>query len=113
MWMGKEAFGNIYRYMIRYMDRYQGTAYKMLFTAHITKPLNLAEKTEVLERVRSLLQDSLRNSDIMMQIGENHFFLLLPEINEYNVERVINRINIAWENDEYHGYSILNEQQQD
>ncbi len=107
MWMGKEAFGNIYRYMIRYMDRYQGTAYKMLFTAHITKPLNLAEKTEVLERVRSLLQDSLRNSDIMMQIGENHFFLLLPEINEYNVERVINRINIAWENDEYHGLANL------
>ncbi len=107
MWMGKEAFGNIYRYMIRYMDRYQGTAYKLLFTAHITKQLNLAEKTEVLERVRSLLQDSLRNSDIMMQIGENHFFLLLPEINEYNVERVINRINIAWENDEYHGLANL------
>lgn len=107
MWMGKEAFGNIYRYMIRYMDRYQGTAYKLLFTAHITKQLSLAEKTEVLERVRSLLQDSLRNSDIMMQIGENHFFLLLPEINEYNVERVINRINIAWENDEYHGLANL------
>lgn len=107
MWMGKEAFGNIYRYMIRYMDRYQGTAYKLLFTAHITKQLNLAEKTEILERVRSLLQDSLRNSDIMMQIGENHFFLLLPEINEYNVERVINRINIAWENDEYHGLANL------
>lgn len=107
MWMGKEAFGNIYRYMIRYMDRYQGTAYKLLFTAHITKQLNLAEKTEVLERIRSLLQDSLRNSDIMMQIGENHFFLLLPEINEYNVERVINRINIAWENDEYHGLANL------
>ena len=107
MWMGKEAFGNIYRYMIRYMDRYQGTAYKLLFTAHITKQLNLAEKTEVLERVRSLLQDSLRNSDIMMQIGENHFFLLLPEINEYNVERVINRINIACENDEDHGLANL------
>ena len=43
----------------------------------------------------------------MMQIGENHFFLLLPEINEYNVERVINRINIAWENDEYHGLANL------
>lgn len=107
MWMGKEAFGNIYRYMIRYMDRYQGTAYKLLFTAHITKPLTQVEKTEVLERVRELLQDSLRNSDIMMQIGENHFFLLLPEINEYNVERVINRIHLAWENDEYHSFATL------
>ena len=107
MWMGKEAFGNIYRYMIRYMDRYQGTAYKLLFTANIVKPLKPAERTEVIERVRELLQDSLRNSDIMMQIGENHFFLLLPEINEYNVERVINRINIAWNNDDYHEFANL------
>lgn len=102
MWMGREAFGNIYRYMIRYMDRYQGTAYKLLFTGHIlVDNLAQAERTEILEHVRELLQDSLRNSDIMMQIGENHFFLLLPEINQYNVERVIERINKAWSRDEY------------
>lgn len=102
MWMGREAFGNIYRYMIRYMDRYQGTAYKLLFTAHlIPEKLGLAERTEIMEHVRELLQDSLRNSDIMMQIGENHFFLLLPEINLYNVERVIERIKKSWSRDEY------------
>ena len=26
MWMGKEAFGNVYRYMMRYMNRYSGQA---------------------------------------------------------------------------------------
>ena len=102
MWMGREAFGNIYRYMIRYMDRYRGTAYKLLFTARILPGrLSPAEKTEMIERVRELLQDSLRNSDVMMQIGQNHFFLLLPEITEYNVERVIERIQRSWAEGEY------------
>lgn len=102
MWMGREAFGNIYRYMIRYMDRYQGTAYKLLFTGRVTPgKFTPVERLEMMDHVRALLQESLRNSDIMMQIGENHFFLLLPEINEYNVERVIERIFKSWRNDKY------------
>lgn len=102
MWMGREAFGNIYRYMIRYMDRYSGTAYKLLFTGHVPPgKYTPAERLDMMDHVRALLQDSLRNSDIMMQIGENHFFLLLPEINEYNVERVIERINRSWRENKY------------
>ena len=102
MWMGREAFGNIYRYMIRYMDRYQGTAYKLLFTGHVPPgKYTPAERLDMMDHVRALLQDSLRNSDIMMQIGENHFFLLLPEINEYNVERVIERIHRSWQDDPF------------
>ena len=89
MWMGKEAFGNVYRYMIRYMDRYRGTAYKMLFTAKfIPKDLSESEKEKIMLSLRELLQESLRNSDIMMQIGDNHFFLMLPEISDYNVNSV-------------------------
>ena len=108
MWMGREAFGNIYRYMIRYMDRYQGTAYKFLFTAQIPQTMfSVTQRVEIIERVRELLQDSLRNSDIMMQIGENHFFLLLPEISAYNVERVIERIQASWSKDEYSKYVTL------
>ena len=51
--------------------------------------------------LRKILQESLRNSDILMQIGENHFFLMLPEINDYNVDRVIKRIMNSWEHDEF------------
>ncbi|MCR5604668.1 MAG: response regulator [Lachnospiraceae bacterium] len=102
MWMGREAFGNIYRYMIRYMDRYRGTAYKLLFTARfVHSQLPAAERMEIIEHFRELLQNSLRNSDVMMQIGENHFFLLLPEITEYNVERVIDRIRKSWSAGDY------------
>lgn len=104
MWMGKEAFGNVYRYMIRYMDRYRGTAYKMLFTARfLPKDLSESEKEKIMVSLRELLQESLRNSDIMMQIGENHFFLMLPEISDYNVGRVTERVMHSWKNNEYSG----------
>ena len=104
MWMGKEAFGNVYRYMIRYMDRYRGTAYKMLFTARfIPKDLSQSEKEKIMISLRELLQESLRNSDIMMQIGDNHFFLMLPEISDYNVGRVTERVIHSWKNNEYSG----------
>ena len=104
MWMGKEAFGNVYRYMIRYMDRYRGTAYKMLFTAKfIPKDLSESEKEKIMISLRELLQESLRNSDIMMQIGDNHFFLMLPEISDYNVSRVTERVMRSWKNNEYSG----------
>ncbi len=104
MWMGKEAFGNVYRYMIRYMDRYRGTAYKMLFTARfIPKDLSQSEKEKIMISLRELLQESLRNSDIMMQIGDNHFFLMLPEISDYNVGRVTERVMHAWKNNQFSG----------
>ena len=102
IWMGKDAFGNVYRYMIRYMDRYRGTAYKMLFTAHfVPKDLSESEKEKIMVSLRELLQESLRNSDILMQIGDCHFFLMLPEISDYNADRVTNRVMHAWENNQY------------
>ncbi len=104
MWMGKEAFGNVYRYMIRYMDRYRGTAYKMLFTAKfIPTDLSQSEKEKIMVSLRELLQESLRNSDIMMQIGDNHFFLMLPEISDYNVSRVTKRVMESWKRNRYSG----------
>lgn len=104
MWMGKEAFGNVYRYMIRYMDRYRGTAYKMLFTAKfIPEDLSDSEKQKITTSLRELLQESLRSSDIMMQLGHNHFFLLLPEISDYNIKRVIDRVMRLWSHNKYSG----------
>ena len=108
MWMGKEAFGNVYRYMIRYMDRYSGTAYKLLYNIRFNTPDIAPEiKEDVVDHVRDMLQNSLRNSDIMMQVGINHFFLLLPEISEYNAHRVVERIERAWQADEYNHIAEL------
>ena len=113
MWIGREAFGDIYRYMIRYMKRYKGTAYKLLVTVEFPgekgdPALSAEERDSVRERVRILLQQSLRSSDIMMQIGDDHFFLLLPGISPFSLNGVLERINTGWEKEKEAEHIRLN-----
>ena len=102
MWMGKEAFTNVYRYMLRFMERYSGTAYKVLFTARFLKEdTSGSEREKIMDCARKIIQESLRSSDIMMQVDSSHFFLLLPQIIDDNVESVTDRVMLAWKNSEY------------
>ena len=88
--------------MVRYMNRYSGTAYKVLFTAKfIRRNLPDAEKQTIMVSLRELLQESLRGSDIMMQLGYNHFFLMLPQISDNNISHVIDRIMRSWKYNKY------------
>ena len=99
MWMGKENFGSVYRYMIRYMERYHGSAYRALFTVDFLDPdVDDKTKRDTIESARECLQNSLRNSDVMMQMGEKQFFLLLPEIREDNIDKVVSRMDESWAN---------------
>ena len=34
LWLGNEVFGNVFRYIVRYLERYNASAYKILFTMH-------------------------------------------------------------------------------
>ncbi|MBO4395187.1 MAG: response regulator, partial [Eubacterium sp.] len=38
-----------------------------------------------------------------MQTGDGQFFLLLPEIDEFNIDTVISRVNNAWQETKYSG----------
>ncbi len=102
MWIGREAFGDIYRYMIRYMRRYRGTAYKLLITVEFpqegvsAQEIGAEKREAIMDRVREIVQESLRSSDIMMQIGEKHLFLLLPELNRASLSGVLERIDSSW-----------------
>ena len=101
MWMGKEVFGSIYRYMVRYMDRYHRMSYRVLFTLRVRPSIDFKERTEIINEFRRLIQSSLRSSDVMMECGEHQLFLLLPEVQEYDIERVIQRLLRNWNNSEY------------
>ena len=96
MWMGRDAFVSIYRYMVRYMERYHGVAYRVLFTLE-TKSGDLEEKKRMLNQFRQLTQHSLRSSDVMMEIGDDRLFLLLPEAHDYDIAGVISRLLKQWE----------------
>ena len=101
MWMGKEAFGNVYRHMLRYLDRYHGIAFQVLFTLQMAKTLSGQQRAEIMLCFRRRLQQSLRSSDMMMESGENQLFLLLPEVQESDIGHVISRIVDDWKNTPY------------
>ena len=101
MWMGQEAFGNVYRYMMRYMQRYHSTAYRVLFTMKVDDRLDDIQRAEVIAEFRRQMQRSLRNSDVMMETDENQLFLLLPEAHEYDIRHVIDRLLSGWMDSDY------------
>ena len=101
MWMGKEVFSSIYRYMVRYMDRYHRMSFRVLFTLKVRPSLDFKEKAEIIMEFRRMIQSSLRSSDVMMEVGEHQLFLLLPEVQEYDIERVIQRLLKNWNNSIY------------
>ena len=100
MWMGQDAFINIYRYMMRYMERYHGVAYRVLFTLTMASgEYNQEEQEEIRDRFRTLIQSSLRNSDVMLEVSGNQIFLLLPGILEDNIHVVTDRMTARWRRD--------------
>ena len=101
LWMGSEAFSNVYRHMLRYLERYHGVAFQVLFTVEMSKSYDARQRSEIMTQFRRRLQLSLRNSDMMMESGENQVFLLLPEVGEADIGHVISRLIEDWKQTEY------------
>ena len=106
MWMGRDAFISIYRYMVRYMERYHGMAYRVLFTIKTNDKSHLDSRA-ILIQFRQLVQHSLRNSDVMMEVGDDRLFLLLPEAHDYDINRVVSRLLKQWEKTELGNLAII------
>ncbi len=97
VWVGEDAFIGIYRYMSRYIKRYDLCAYKVLLTLHFTdSEISYKKKIKLIESMKKCFQHSLRNSDIMMQTGGSQFFFLLPEVKEDDIDNLISRIIDVW-----------------
>ena len=101
MWMGREVFGNVYRHMLRYMERYHGIAFQVLFTVEMPKDTSETMRAEIMTQFRRQLQHTLRESDMMLESGENQVFLLLPEVHESDIAHVIFRVIDEWKRTEY------------
>ena len=97
LWLGTEAFSNVYKFLIRYIQSYHGVAYKILFT--LLPTVGGIDDDHIAEFARAfgdMLSKSLRKSDIMMQSKPNQFFLLLPDLDEDHVQDVVSRITDQW-----------------
>lgn len=108
MWMGREAFINIYRYMIRYMERYHGIAYRALITVNaLSEAMDEEERPEIMACFRRMILKSLRNSDVMVEVSDNQIFLLLPEAHETGINVVIERLTSNWKKTEYYDRTVI------
>ena len=101
MWMGRDVFGSIYKYMVRYMDRYHSSAYRVLLTLKVASYVPDEERADIIVQFRRKIRSSLRNSDVMMECGDNQLFLLLPEIQDHDIDRVIGRLLRRWNETDY------------
>ena len=108
MWMGREAFINIYRYMMRYMERYKGVAYRVLFTVTpCERMIDSEQHIMITKEFRRLIQKSLRNSDVMVEVSNTQIFLLLPETHETGVHVVIDRLINNWNLSQFHNKATI------
>jgi len=107
-WLGQDAFSFVYKYMIRYIQSYQGVAYKILFTINPKDSMvDAAVFATVTQQFGERLNKSLRKSDIMMQTKSNQFFLLLPELDDKYVKTVVDRLLKEWSRIELSGIAEL------
>ncbi len=98
MFLGQDAFGSVYRYMLRYIRRYRERACKILFTlTPKSGDYRDPEFSEAMDVFSEILRDTLRNSDIIMQSSSTQFFLLLPMVTTDDIQTVIDRIMAVWD----------------
>lgn len=99
--LGKEAFGAVYRFVVRFYRRYGGSAALLLFDLI---PFGEEEDEPAAEAdavFSSILEKNLRMSDIVMQSGTHSYFMMLTECSEPDIQSAINRITKAFEKTEY------------
>ena len=97
LWLGNEVFGNVFRYIVRYLERYNASAYKILFTMHFKdEEASVEKKEEIVGCFREAVQNTLRNSDIMVQVSQNQILFVLQEVNASNVDSVLERMLHKW-----------------
>ncbi len=94
-----ESFDYLYQFLIRYTITYHRTACKLLFTI-VPKSPNLDANcyAEAITAFGDQISSMLRKSDLIAQVQDNQYLLLLPEITEPNADKLIERLMHGWEN---------------
>lgn len=102
MWMGRETFNNVYKYVMRYFERYFVSACKVLFTV-VFKDDSIDEgmRMVIVDTFKDIVQSHLRQSDIMVAPSSYQVFLVLPEIEGSKIDGITDRIIDAWGDCEY------------
>jgi len=91
-WLSEEEFVTVFNYMLRFNKTYKSRTCELRIS--VTPVMDDAyqqESERILTEFGTILRNSLRRSDIIMQ-KENDFYLLLPDLSEQNKISVLGRI---------------------
>ena len=98
--LGKDAFSWNYRFITRFIDRYDASATRFLFV--LGKEGGNAVTSQTIEAFSGVLKSNLRRSDIIFQNRPNQFFAVLPLLSMDDAPSVIDRIMTAWNQNPQH-----------
>jgi len=92
--LGKDAFSCNYRFITRFVERYDAVATQMLFS--LSDKGNGIPSSAVTDKFATILKNNLRKSDIIYQNRPYQFFVALPLLGEDDKDGVIGRISKAF-----------------
>lgn len=98
--LGQDAFSSNYRFIIRFLNRYGGSACRVLF--RINAEENSVIFSEIAAEFGNVLKNSLRKSDLIFRCNPDQFFVVLPLLTEEDVPELIGRVLEEWENTGLH-----------
>jgi diguanylate cyclase (GGDEF)-like protein len=98
--LGQEAFTFNYRFILRFMQRYNGCANRLLFSV---EEINKEDDclAEAVNAFGKILQSTLRRSDIIFHNKSNQYYLLLPGLAGDDTHVVVERVMQNWEKTEF------------
>ena len=100
LFLGRDHFSVVYKYVMRFYRRYGGDAAILLFELE-SPEVDIQYNTEVAAHFSDIAEKALRMSDIMVQNGSHSFLVMLTECNKEDIEKVINRIVESFKETEY------------
>ncbi len=102
----KDAFINVYRFIMRYLKRYNRSASKLLFTLCPVNEQHNDIFYEACDNFCEHIKDHLRKSDLVMRYRKNQVFVFLTDIKEFAIAQVVGGIMNSWYKENGDGVSI-------
>jgi diguanylate cyclase (GGDEF)-like protein len=104
--LGKDAFSWNYRFITRFIDRYDAVATRILFSLRQIQGGVVPPST--IEEFAGIIKRNLRRSDIIFQNRPNQFFVVLPLLSSDDAPKVIDRVMSAWAKNPEHENTDIN-----
>ena len=89
--LGKDYFSAVYKYVVRYYRRYGGDAVVILFELELSTE-DIQYIMDAATTFGSIVEKTLRMSDVMVQSGSQSFMVMLTEYPRDEIDKVIARI---------------------